>query len=156
MQLLNCHLKSLWKQCVGDLKMGKLGYIIYGWPLTFINCFCADIKRGLEFTRVNWLGSAAGLEALIVFIRVGINSWSFLDPSCEGLDSVDEVVERWSSRSSVLCKYQSWGRSERLFMTKSGSFSSWDMLPGIASLKNKMVKVNKNKTEHAVHSYDAG
>ena len=41
---------------------------------TCINCFWAEINNGLEGIRVNCFGSAAGLEALMVFILVGMNS----------------------------------------------------------------------------------
>ena len=70
---------------------------------TCINCFCADMSRGLDGILVNCLGSAAGLEALIVFMRVGMNSWSFLLIPPGLLLSKLEVVEAWSSsRLSVL------------------------------------------------------
>ena len=35
------------------------------------------MRSGLEGTFVNWDGLAAGLEAAMVFMRVGMNSWSW-------------------------------------------------------------------------------
>ena len=39
-------------------------------------CRCADSRSGLEGRRVNCCGFPTGREAWIVFIRVGMNSWS--------------------------------------------------------------------------------
>lgn len=100
--------------------------------LTSSNCFWAEMSKGFDGILVNCFGSAAGFDALIVFIRVGMNSWSFRCtwPDAELL-SVDEVVELWSSRLSEL-RYRLWwsicGRSDRLFMTKRGWSSAFSWL----------------------------
>ena len=100
--------------------------------LTFNSCFWAEISSGLDGILVNWVGSAAGFEAAMVFIRVGINSWSApRRPPVPGLLSVEEVVEWRSSRLSVLMYRSCGGRSARLLMTKSGSLSSFDIMSGM-------------------------
>ena len=41
-----------------------------------INCFWAEMSNGFEGILVNWQGFAAGLEAVMEAVLVGINSWS--------------------------------------------------------------------------------